>query len=150
MYELILINFIISHIFLGTVCIHSASWGQLRSYWKEKEAAPVKKPEINGHGNSMRWPRNTLYPKRLALTTPTSGSRLVGIVRLQTTATEFSIFSYSRPDRFWGPHSFLSNVYWDKAARGMKLTAHFLLVPRSSIVELYFYFPLCFYGVLLK
>jgi hypothetical protein len=37
----------------------------------------------------LRWPRNTLYPQRLALTSPTSGSRSVGIVRLRTTATEF-------------------------------------------------------------
>jgi hypothetical protein len=34
----------------------------------------------------------TLYPQRLALTSPTSGGRSVGIVRLQTTATEFSSF----------------------------------------------------------
>jgi hypothetical protein len=41
-------------------------------------------------GNSLRWPRNTL--QRLALTSPTSGGRSVGIVRLQTKATEFSFF----------------------------------------------------------
>jgi hypothetical protein len=46
--------------------------------------------EINGLGNSLRWPRNTLYPQRLALTSPTSGGRSFGIVRLRTAATEFS------------------------------------------------------------
>jgi hypothetical protein len=30
-----------------------------------------------------------LYPQKLALTSPTSGSRLVGIVRSRTHATEF-------------------------------------------------------------
>jgi hypothetical protein len=35
--------------------------------------------------------RNTLYPQKLALTSPTSGGRLVGIVRLPTKATEFSV-----------------------------------------------------------
>jgi hypothetical protein len=30
--------------------------------------------------------------KKLALTSPTSGGRLVGIVRLRITATEFSLF----------------------------------------------------------
>jgi hypothetical protein len=39
----------------------------------------------------MRWPHNTLYPQRLALTSPTSGGRSVGIVRLRTKATEFSL-----------------------------------------------------------
>jgi hypothetical protein len=44
--------------------------------------------EINGRGNSLRWPRNTLYPPKLALTSPTSGSRSVSIVRLRTKAME--------------------------------------------------------------
>jgi hypothetical protein len=39
-----------------------------------------------------RWPRVTLYPQKLALTSPTSGGGLVGIVRSRTEATEF--FSY--------------------------------------------------------
>jgi hypothetical protein len=64
----------------------------LRSYLNEKVAAPVYKTEINGRGNSLRWPRNTLYSQRLALTSPTSGGHSVGIVRLRTTATEFSSF----------------------------------------------------------
>jgi hypothetical protein len=42
--------------------------------------------EINGRGNSLLLPRNTLYPQKLALT---SGGRSVGIVRLRTKATEF-------------------------------------------------------------
>jgi hypothetical protein len=45
---------------------------------------------INGHGDSLRWPRDTLYPLKLALTSPTSGGHSVGIVRLRTKATEFS------------------------------------------------------------
>jgi hypothetical protein len=36
-----------------------------------------------------RWPRGTLYPQKLALTSPISSSRSVGIVRSQTQATEF-------------------------------------------------------------
>jgi hypothetical protein len=38
------------------------------------------------------WPSDTLYPQKLALTSPTSCGRLVGIVRLQTKATEFVLF----------------------------------------------------------
>jgi hypothetical protein len=35
-------------------------------------------------GDPLRSPRDTLYPKMLALTSPTCGSRSVGIVRLRT------------------------------------------------------------------
>jgi hypothetical protein len=45
---------------------------------------PVQKTEINGRGSPLRWPRDTLYPQKLALTSPTSGGRSVGIVRLRT------------------------------------------------------------------
>jgi hypothetical protein len=41
---------------------------KLRRYLNEKVAAPVPKAEINGRRNSLRWPRNTLYPQKLALT----------------------------------------------------------------------------------
>jgi hypothetical protein len=36
-----------------------------------------------------RCPRGTLYPQMLSLTSPTSGGRSVGIVRLQAQTTEF-------------------------------------------------------------
>jgi hypothetical protein len=39
---------------------------------------------INGRGDPLRLPHNTLYPQKLALTSPTSGGRSVGIVRLRT------------------------------------------------------------------
>jgi hypothetical protein len=42
-----------------------------------------------GRGNPLRWTRDTLYPPKLALTSPTGGGRLVGIVRLRIKATEF-------------------------------------------------------------
>jgi hypothetical protein len=44
-------------------------------------AAAVYKTEINGRGDSLRWPRDTLYPLNWALTSPTRGGRSVGIVR---------------------------------------------------------------------
>jgi hypothetical protein len=37
-------------------------------------------------------PRGTLYPQKLAITSPTSGGRSVGIVRSRTQAMEFSFF----------------------------------------------------------
>jgi hypothetical protein len=44
-----------------------------------------------GHRDSSHWPRDTLYLQNLALTSPTIGGRSVGIVRLRTQATEFSL-----------------------------------------------------------
>jgi hypothetical protein len=41
-----------------------------------------------GRGDLLRWPRDILYPQKLALTSPTSGGRSVGIVRLRPKATE--------------------------------------------------------------
>jgi hypothetical protein len=38
-----------------------------------------------------RWPRGSLYPLKLALTSPTDDGRSVGIVRSRTQATEFSL-----------------------------------------------------------
>jgi hypothetical protein len=39
-----------------------------------------------------RWPRGTLYPQKLALASPISGGRSVGIVRSRTQATELVCF----------------------------------------------------------
>jgi hypothetical protein len=50
-----------------------------------------------GCGNPSRWPRGNLYPQKLALTSPTSGGRSVGIVRSRTQATEFSLVTVNFP-----------------------------------------------------
>jgi hypothetical protein len=42
-----------------------------------------------GRGDPLRWPRDTLYPQKLALISPTCGGRSVGIVRLRNKATVF-------------------------------------------------------------
>jgi hypothetical protein len=53
---------------------------------ERKVAAPVYKTEINVRRDLFRWPRDTLYPLKLALTSPTSGGRSVGIVCWLTTS----------------------------------------------------------------
>jgi hypothetical protein len=45
-----------------------------------------------GRVDLLHWPHDTVYPQKLALTSPTSDSRSVGIVRLWTKATEFFFF----------------------------------------------------------
>jgi hypothetical protein len=44
-----------------------------------------------GRRDPYRWPRDTVYPQKLVLTSPTSGGRSVGIVRPRTKATELFI-----------------------------------------------------------
>jgi hypothetical protein len=44
-----------------------------------------------GRGDPLRWPNDTLYPQKVALTSPTNGGHSVGIVRSRTKATEFSL-----------------------------------------------------------
>jgi hypothetical protein len=54
----------------------------------------IYKTEINSNGELLRWSRDTLYPQKLSLTSPTSGDSSVGIVLLRTKATEFSLVSF--------------------------------------------------------
>jgi hypothetical protein len=55
-----------------------------------KRRLRISKTEINGRGDPLRWPRDTLYPQKLALTSPTSGGLSVGIVRLRNKATDWT------------------------------------------------------------
>jgi hypothetical protein len=41
-----------------------------------------------GRGDPSRWPRGTLYPRRLALIPSTSGGRSIGIIRSWTMAMQ--------------------------------------------------------------
>jgi hypothetical protein len=45
-------------------------------------------------GEPLSWPRNTLYLQKLSLTSPTSGGRSAGIVRLWAKTTEFFYYVY--------------------------------------------------------
>jgi hypothetical protein len=70
---------------------------------------------------------------------------------------EASIFSCVplRSERLWGPPSLLSNEYeglfpWGESDRGLKLTAHLHLVPRSKCVELYLHSPIRLHGLVLS
>jgi hypothetical protein len=49
-----------------------------------------------GRGDPLLWPHDTLYRLKLALTSPTSCGRSVGIARLRTKTTEFSLVQPNR------------------------------------------------------
>jgi hypothetical protein len=52
-----------------------------------------------------RWPRGTLYPQTLELTSPPSGGHSVGIVRSRTNVTELLLLKpwlmFVSPVRIW-------------------------------------------------
>jgi hypothetical protein len=49
-----------------------------------KSSGSGQENQINDRWKPLRWPRDTLYPQKLALTSPTRGGCSVGIVRLRT------------------------------------------------------------------
>jgi hypothetical protein len=58
--------------------------------WKSSGSGSRKNRDY-GRGDPLRWPRDTLYQLKLALTSPRGSGRSVGIVRLRTKTTEFFI-----------------------------------------------------------
>ena len=72
--------------------VHSASWGQLRSYLNEKSSGSrSRKQRLTAVGTRCAYHVTPLCPLKLALTSPTGGGRSVRIVRVRTKATEFSL-----------------------------------------------------------
>jgi hypothetical protein len=61
--------------------------------WRKSWIAGLEIREYSRRDLS-RWPRGTLYPQTLALTSLTSGGRSVGIVRWRTQATECSFLGF--------------------------------------------------------
>jgi hypothetical protein len=62
--------------------------------WKRSGSGQENRINDRGEGDPLRWPRDTLYPQKVG-TTPTSGGRSVGIVRLRTKGhgVKFSLVS---------------------------------------------------------
>jgi hypothetical protein len=58
---------------------------------KKSSGSVLERREYDSR-DSWRWPHGTLYPQKLALTSPTSGGCSVGIVHSWTQATDFFSF----------------------------------------------------------
>jgi hypothetical protein len=69
-------------------------------------------------------------------------------VRVPVGARIFS--SPRRPDRLWGPSSLLSNGHQGQSDRGVKLTTHLQLAPRSKKVDLYIHSSIRLHGAVLN
>jgi hypothetical protein len=65
---------------------------KLGAIWKKNSSGSGRESREYSRGNLLHWPCNTLYLRRLALTSPTSGGRSVGTVCSRTKATE--VFSF--------------------------------------------------------
>jgi len=61
---------------------------------KKSSGSRSRKQRLTAVGTRCADHVTPVYPQKLALTSPTSGGRSVGIVRVRTKATEFS-FSFS-------------------------------------------------------
>jgi hypothetical protein len=72
----------------GTGCTHSVS--TIEELLERKSSGSGLETENTSVGDLSRWPRDTLYPQKLVLSSPASGGHSIGTVRSQTKATEFS------------------------------------------------------------
>jgi hypothetical protein len=69
----------------GSTQTREYNWG---ATWYKSSGSCLENREY-GHRDPSRWPCGTLYPQKLAITSPTSGGRLVGIFRSRTQTMEF-------------------------------------------------------------
>jgi hypothetical protein len=94
-------------IFCEVVCLERGPLGLMSTneelLEKESSSSGLENREY-GRRDPSRWPRGTLYPQKLALTSPTSGCRSVGIVRSRTQATEFSLIPVAGREMLKIPH----------------------------------------------
>jgi hypothetical protein len=61
----------------GSIQPREYNWG---ATWQKRSGSCLENREY-GRRDPSRWPRGTLYPQKLAITSPISGGRSVGIVR---------------------------------------------------------------------
>jgi hypothetical protein len=74
--------------------------GTIEEILERKSSSSGLESREYGHRDPPCWPCDTFCPQKLALTSLTSGGRLVGIVRLRTKTIKFSFFidTHSKPN----------------------------------------------------
>jgi hypothetical protein len=77
----------------GTGCTQPPeyNWG---ATWQKSSGSCLENQEY-GRRDPSRWPRGTLYPQKLAIPSPTSGGRSVGVVRSRTQNMNFFVFFFT-------------------------------------------------------
>jgi hypothetical protein len=90
----------------------------------------------------LRWPRDTLYQLKLALTSPTGCGSSVGIVRLRTKTTEFFFIHHHSYMITYGisemPSACLILFHSSQIYRQMLLSSAFCKCNMTSLVSLLF------------
>jgi hypothetical protein len=76
------------------------NWG---ATWQKSSGYCLENREY-GRKHPSRWPRGTLYPQKLAITSPTSSGRSIVIIRSRNQATEFFFFQSLWSDTCWPSH----------------------------------------------
>jgi hypothetical protein len=99
----------------GSTQPHEYNWGATR---KKKSSGSDLESREYGRRDASRWPRGTIYPQKLALSSLTRGGHSACIVPLQTQNMEF--LSPSPPPS----HSFISenlklHTFWKSSIRYM-------------------------------
>jgi hypothetical protein len=125
--------------YLSLLFLKEISWNSTPCSRKVLPFSTVSSPVLGPTRPStviVQWPRGTLYPQKLALTSPTSGGRSVDIVRSRTQATEFNLVL----------------VYSMVSFRGgmrpkVEAITHFNLIPESRLVQLYLHSPSGLHGL---
>jgi hypothetical protein len=75
---------------MGSTQPREYNWG---ATWLKSSGSCLENREY-GRRDPSRWPRGTLYPQKLAITSPTSGGRSVGVVHSRTQTMEFFIIIF--------------------------------------------------------
>jgi hypothetical protein len=101
-----------------------------------KVAAPGLENRDYGRGDPLRWPRDTLYRLKLALTSPAGCGRSVGIIRSRTKTTEILDFFYLKYKCRLSQNNALARNLFGAVRRIWALMADILNISSTSRVPL--------------
>jgi hypothetical protein len=90
-----------------------------------KSRGPCLESQDYGRRDPQRWPRGTLCPQKLQLTSPTSRGHSVGILRSQTKATELLLLSPQPSSSSTLTESLNNHLNWKST--NSKLNSHKML-----------------------
>jgi hypothetical protein len=104
-----------------------------------------------GRRDPSRWPRGTLHQQKLALNSPTSGVRSVGMVCLQAQAAEFFYILIKKQRNFskvklwgWGR---MAHPNWMSLRLGLLWLIPNLALVIRCLLRLFFFISHILYGV---
>ena len=88
---------------------------------KKSSGSRSRKQRLTAVGTRCADHVTPIYPQKLALTSPTGGGRSVGIVRVRTKATEFSLYE----------------VMWKNTVEPYKATGANIVRRRKGVIDMH-------------